>query len=92
LKTFTRSLASLMLCSLFASPLVRADDCSDSLMAESCACRSDLRDGREQLKSSDKKSPTRSPLKVQRAKKMPSSPVPTEASAALAKVGPVHDH
>lgn len=54
-----RSLAvSLVLCSLFASSLVRADDCSDALMAESCACRSEVRSEREQVRSSDKNSPS----------------------------------
>jgi len=48
------SIFLLALCSLFTSSLVRADDCSDALMAESCACRSDVRSEREQLRSSDK--------------------------------------
>ncbi len=39
LKTWMVSLA---LCSLFASSLVRADDCSEALLAESCACRSQV--------------------------------------------------
>ena len=33
-------LVSLALSSLFATSLVHADDCSDGLMAESCACMS----------------------------------------------------
>jgi hypothetical protein len=41
------------LCSLFASSLVRADDCSDALMAESCACMSTVRSEREQPRSVD---------------------------------------
>ncbi len=48
------SIFSLALCSLFASSLVRADDCSDALIAESCACRSPVGSGREQLRRSDK--------------------------------------
>jgi hypothetical protein len=55
LNLFRSSLASLVVCSSFASSMVRADDCHDSLMAESCACRSEVRSEREQLKSSDKK-------------------------------------
>jgi hypothetical protein len=47
------SIISLALCSLFASSLVRADDCSDALIAESCACRSVVPSEREQRRSSD---------------------------------------
>ena len=36
------SIVSLALCSLFASSPVRADDCSEALLAESCACRSQV--------------------------------------------------
>jgi len=73
------SVVSLALCSLFSSSLVRADDCSDSLIAESCACRSDVRGERQQHKSSDKNSPSNPDSKAsksarkrvaQRAKKM----------------------
>ena len=48
------SLVLLGLCSLFSSSLVRADDCSDSLMAESCACQSDVRSVGQRLKSHSK--------------------------------------
>ncbi len=48
------SIVSLALCSLFASSLVRADDCGDALIAEPCACQSAVRSEREQLHSSDK--------------------------------------
>jgi len=48
------SLGLLALCSLFSSSLVRADDCSDSLMAESCACQSDVRSVGQRLKSHSK--------------------------------------
>ncbi len=48
------SIVSLALCSLFASSLVRADDCGDALIAESCGCQSAVRTEREQLRSSDK--------------------------------------
>jgi len=41
------------LCSFFASSLVRADDCSDALMAESCACMSTVKSEREQPRSTD---------------------------------------
>jgi hypothetical protein len=47
------SIVSLALCSLFASSLVHADDCSDALMAESCACRSQVRSSQERLRTSD---------------------------------------
>ena len=45
---------SLALSSLLAGSLVRADDCSDALIAESCACRTEVRSGREQPSSPDK--------------------------------------
>ncbi len=47
------SIVSLALCSLFASSPVRADDCSDSLVAESCACRAQVRSNQERLRNSD---------------------------------------
>jgi len=53
-KVLRSSLALVALCSLFASSLVLADDCSDSLMAESCACWSDVHSGQKQVKSSRK--------------------------------------
>jgi hypothetical protein len=46
-------IGSLALCSLFASSLALADDCSDALMAESCACRSAVKSEREQLRRSE---------------------------------------
>jgi len=48
---------SLALCMGSVGSLARADDCSDSLMAESCACQSDVRSDREQSSASDKSSP-----------------------------------
>jgi hypothetical protein len=57
---------SLVACSFFVSSLVRADDCSNALMAESCACRSDVRSDREQLKSSDKISRSDSHFKARK--------------------------
>ncbi len=64
------SIFLLALCSLFASSLVRADDCSDALIAESCACRSPVRSGREQLRRSkgslsDRRSETRQSARTQ---------------------------
>jgi hypothetical protein len=50
------SMVSLALCSLFASSLVRADDCSDSLVAESCACRSQVGKNPAQLPASSARS------------------------------------
>jgi len=50
------SMVSFVLCALFASSPVLADDCSDALIAESCACRSDSRSDREQRRSSEKNS------------------------------------
>ena len=47
---------SLALCMGSVGSLARADDCSDSLMAESCACQSDVRSDREQSSASDKSS------------------------------------
>jgi hypothetical protein len=41
------------LCMVFVSSLALADDCRDSLMAESCACQSDVRSEREQRSASD---------------------------------------
>ncbi len=43
-------------CMVFVSSLARADDCRDSLMAESCACQSAVRSEREPLSASDKTS------------------------------------
>jgi hypothetical protein len=72
------SVVCLALCSLFAGSRVRADDCSEALMAEPCACRSDVRSERELLRRSDNNSPADSRSKarknagmkvVQRAKK-----------------------
>ncbi len=55
LKSF---LASLAVCMLFFSSLVRADDCSDALIAESCASLPAVRSERKQLDDSDKASPS----------------------------------
>jgi len=50
-----RSLASLlMLCVLLPSSWARADDCSESLMAEACACRSTASSNQKQPASSDR--------------------------------------
>jgi len=57
------SIVSLTLCSLFASSRVLADDCGDALIAESCACRSDVRSDRAQRSNSDKNSPEHSPAR-----------------------------
>ena len=54
MKALRSSLVLVALCSLFGSSLVLADDCSDSLMAESCACWSDVHSGQKQVKSSRK--------------------------------------
>jgi len=54
MKALSSSIVSLALCSLFASPLARADDCRDALVAESCACQSAVRSEREKPRSSDK--------------------------------------
>ena len=72
------SLALLAVCSLFASSLVRADDCSDSLMAESCACRSDVRSERKQLKTAHSKASKSARIKLTAREKT------TLASAAAA--------
>lgn len=75
------SIFSLALCSLFASSIVRADDCGDSLVAESCACRSTVANGREQVRrskgsSSDRKLETRQSARMERAR---ASPRPNKA-------------
>jgi len=49
------SIVSLALCTLFVGSPLRADDCGDALIAESCACRSDAKSDRAQHRSSDKK-------------------------------------
>jgi len=77
-KALRSSLVLLSLCSLFGSSLVLADDCSDSLMAESCACRSDVLIARGHLKSSKKDA---SPAADSKASKRAKS---TLASAATA--------
>lgn len=48
LKSF---IASLAVCMFFVSLAVRADDCSDGLMAESCACQSMVRSERKPSRS-----------------------------------------
>jgi len=55
MNTVRISLVSLALCTLFASFPVRANDCGDALIAESCACRADAKSDRAQHRSSDKK-------------------------------------
>ncbi len=67
MKTLRGSVVLFALCSLFASSLVRADDCSDALMAESCACRSDVKSEREQPRTSDKGSLTDHQSKIGKA-------------------------
>jgi|SRR6516164_835233 len=53
--TALRSFASLlMLCVLLPSSWARADDCSESLMAEACACRSTASSNQKQPASSDR--------------------------------------
>jgi len=47
---------SLALCMVSVGSLARADDCSDALIAESCACQSAVRTEREQLSAVDKTS------------------------------------
>ena len=49
----------LALCCLLPSSLVRADDCSDALIAEGCACRSTVPSKQEQPASSDQTLPDR---------------------------------
>jgi len=49
----------LALCCLLPGSLVRADDCSDALIAEACACRSTVPIKQEQATSSDKTLPDR---------------------------------
>ncbi len=56
MNTLRSLIVSIALSSLFASSLVRADDCSEGLIAESCACRSPVRSEREQPRGSDKRS------------------------------------
>jgi hypothetical protein len=53
LRSFVVSIA---VCSLFASSLARADDCSDALMAESCACKSSVRSEHSSHKASARRS------------------------------------
>jgi len=80
------SLALVALCSLFASSLVLADDCSESLMAESCACWSDVRAGREQVKTLGKVAPPATQSKARKSTqiKLTERPKSTFASAAAA--------
>jgi hypothetical protein len=58
MNAFRSSLVLLAVCSLFVGSVIRADECSDSLIAESCACRSHVRSEGEQFKSSDKGRPS----------------------------------
>ena len=78
------SIFSLALCSLFASSLVRADDCGDALVAESCACRSPVANGGEQLlrskrPSSDRKLETRQSARTQVTQRARASLRPNKA-------------
>ena len=52
--TLRSCLVSLALSSLFATSVVHADDCSDGLMAESCACMSATRTESRTSKGSGK--------------------------------------
>src|SRR5262249_61961696 len=71
-------LVSIALCSSFASSLVYAGDCSDALIAESCACQSVVRSEREQPRTSDKGAPSaRSKSAGARAAKQAKRPVVT---------------
>jgi hypothetical protein len=75
------SIISLALCSLFASSVVRADDCGDALVAESCACRSPVANGPEQVRrskgsSSDRKSEAKQSVRMERGR---ASPDPNKA-------------
>ncbi len=70
----------LAVCSPFASSPVRADDCSDALIAESCACRSDARSDREQRRNSDKNSRQRSQPKTSKTARLQ---VPQRAKNAV---------
>lgn len=56
MNTLRRLIVSIALCSLFASSIVRADDCSEELIAESCACQSPVRSERKQPRRLDKHS------------------------------------
>jgi hypothetical protein len=67
MKTLRSSVALLAVYSLFAGSLVHADDCSDALLAESCACRSDVRREGEHLRGSDKNSASALPSKARKS-------------------------
>ncbi len=80
------SILSLALCSLFTSSLVRADDCGDALVAESCACRSPVANGREQLRRSegsfsDRKSETRQSARTHVTQRATASLRPNKAAS-----------
>jgi hypothetical protein len=57
----------LTLCSALLSSIVRADDCSDALIAEACACQSTVQSKQEQTVSSDKGSLSKRRRKVTRS-------------------------
>src|SRR5262249_39842068 len=60
-----RSFASLlMLCVLLPSSWARADDCSESLMAEACACRSTVSSNEERPATSERRSESHRRLKI----------------------------
>lgn len=83
MNTVRISIVSLAMCSLFASSVVRADDCSDALVAESCACRSDARSDREQRRSSEKNARQRSQSKTSKTAR---SQVPQRAKNTVVPV------
>ena len=79
-----RCLVSIALASSFVSSLVLADDCSDALISESCACQSAVGSEREQPRASAKGalSDRRSKSAAVRVAKRAKSPIVTSALTA----------
>jgi|GEM_PF-5147466 len=84
-----RSFASLlMLCVLLPSSSARADDCSESLMAEACACRSPVSSNRERPATSEKRSESHRQSKIVKstqARPTAKDTVTTPATAMLSR-------
>ena len=74
------SLVCFALCTLFASSPVRANDCADALIAESCACRSDAKSDKAQHRSSDKKRTSKT-ARLQVPQRAKSTFVPEQSQA-----------
>jgi hypothetical protein len=85
-RRLTTAVISLVLCTVFVSPLAYADDCSDALIAESCACQSPGTSNHEQGSASDKTSPGKKEAKMRHRTKR------AIARSATPSIGSTENH